>query len=234
MKQQFVINGQLINLHISRIKNGRDIVFLHGWRCDGSIWQSLVGTLNKEGFSVYLFDLPGFGASVPIKKHYTVSNYAAVVEGTIEKLGLKNVILVGHSVGGRVLIKLASQQPNYIEKLVLVDSAGFTQKRRGIEAAARIVKPFFAPSFMTPLRGKIYKILGAEDYLATPELRKTFLNIISEDLTDDLPKITAKTLLIWGEKDKETPLDFGNKMPKNDKTFKNSHFRRCRSLQFFR
>ena len=48
--------------------------------------------------------------------------------------------------------------------------------------------------------------MGAEDYVATPKLQQTFINIINEDLTDLLPKIVQPTLLIWGENDKDTPL----------------------------
>ena len=48
--------------------------------------------------------------------------------------------------------------------------------------------------------------MGSEDYLATPALQQTFINIINEDLISLLPKIKIPTLLIWGENDKNTPL----------------------------
>ena len=50
------------------------------------------------------------------------------------------------------------------------------------------------------------------DYLAAGPLKETFLNIISEDLSDSAKKITQPTLLIWGEDDTETPLSDGKKM----------------------
>ena len=59
---------------------------------------------------------------------------------------------------------------------------------------------------MKSTRDKIYKKMGAEDYVATPELKETFINVIDEDLTHYLEKITQQTLLIWGENDDATPV----------------------------
>jgi pimeloyl-ACP methyl ester carboxylesterase len=65
---------------------------------------------------------------------------------------------------------------------------------------------------MQPLRLKLYQKIGAEDYVATPKLTRTFLNIVREDSTESMPKITAPTLIIWGENDQETPLEQGRKI----------------------
>jgi pimeloyl-ACP methyl ester carboxylesterase len=114
-----------------------------------------------------------------------------------------------------VAIKLSSSNPELISKVVLVDSAGFAMdasKKIFTKAAAKIVKPFFKPKFMQPLRKKIYQKIGAEDYLATPELQKTFVNVTGEDLSNDMKKIQAPTLIIFGENDKVTPVTYGELM----------------------
>jgi pimeloyl-ACP methyl ester carboxylesterase len=130
-------------------------------------------------------------------------------------LELKNVIIVGHSFGGRVGIKLASEHPELISKLVLVDSAGFASKatkKKFYRIIAKIVKPIFKPKTMQGLRRKIYQKIGAEDYLATPELQTTFVNIVTEDLTADMADIRLPTLVIWGRNDKDTPVRQGERM----------------------
>jgi pimeloyl-ACP methyl ester carboxylesterase len=138
-----------------------------------------------------------------------------VVAGFIKKLELKNVTIVGRSFGGRVGIKLASAHPELVSKLVLVDSAGFAMeasKKNFYRAVAKIVRPIFKPQAMQGLRKKIYQKIGAEDYLATPELQKTFVNVTSEDLSEDMKKIKVPTLLVYGQNDKDTPPEFGELM----------------------
>jgi len=77
-----------------------------------------------------------------------------------------------------------------------------------IKVIAKLVKPIFKLPFMSPLRVKIYQSMGADDYVATPKLKQTFINIINENLIILLPKIKIPTLLIWGDKDKDTPLEY--------------------------
>ncbi len=144
-----------------------------------------------------------------------VGDYAEVVSGFIKKLDLKNVVLVGHSFGGRIGIKLASQKPNIIGKLILVDSAGFamdTGKKLAINLAAKIARPFFKPKIMQGLRKKIYQAIGSEDYVEASGLTQTYLQVIGEDLTEDVKKIACPTLIIYGGDDTITPPSYGEKM----------------------
>jgi len=239
MDKQIVINNLLISYSEVQGSSTQTLLFLHGWRSNKEVWNGVIKRireLENERIGCYLIDLPGFGQSQnphpnPLPKGegelgWKVGDYANVVAEFIRKLELKNVIIVGHSFGGRVAIKLAaniSPQPplnlrggeGVISKLVLVDSAGFAMeasKKIITKAAAKIAKPFFKPDFMQPLRRKIYQKIGAEDYLATPELQKTFVNVTSEDLSDDMKKIQAPTLIIFGENDKETPVTYGELM----------------------
>ena len=216
MDNQVIINNLLVSY--SESGNGAmALLFLHGWRSNKEVWVQVIKNLSiiNNQLSIIAIDLPGFGSSQMPSEPMTVGDYAEVVKGLIEKLELKNVILVGHSFGGRVGIKLASQNPNLISKLVLVDSAGFAMdsgKKSAIALVAKIAKPFFKPKIMQGLRKGIYKAIGAEDYLATPELQKTFVNIVSEDLTEDMRRISVPTLIVWGNADKETPVEFLYKM----------------------
>ncbi|MEK7161620.1 MAG: alpha/beta hydrolase [Patescibacteria group bacterium] len=214
MANQIVVTDNLISYNQSGAGDSA-VIFLHGWRSQKEVWSGVVSRINDERLRIYSLDLPGFGGSSVPKEAWTVGGYAEIVKGFIEKLELKNVVIVGHSFGGRVGIKLAAKYPSVISKLVLVDAAGFvnqTAKKSAISIMAKIAKPFFKPKFMQGLKQRIYKTIGAEDYLATPELQKTFVNVVNEDLTEDLKKINCPTLIIFGENDNETPVEFGEKM----------------------
>ena len=132
-------------------------------------------------------------------------------------MGLTRVILLGHSYGGRVCIRIASKRglPFRLEKLVLMDSAGILPVRtKQQEAKVRrykrlrdfLSKPWvyeFFPDLIDDWRSR----QGSEDYRnATPLMRKTLVKAVNEDLTELLPEINTETLLIWGADDDATPL----------------------------
>jgi len=209
MKDQVVINNLLINFYQAG-EGQKTLLFLHGWRSSATAWSEIIKTLDNKDFLIYALDLPGFGGSAMPRASMTVDDYAQIVKEFIEKKGLKSIVLVGHSFGGRIAIKLLANYPHLVEKLVLVDSAGVIMKQNKtniIRAIAKIVKPFFKPNFMQKARRKIYESLGAQDYLETPELKQTFVNVLNEDLTPYLGKISQPTLIIWGANDEDTPME---------------------------
>lgn len=216
MASQIVVKNLLVSyLEAGDKAAGKTVLFLHGWRAQKEIWMGVISQLITTNYKLVALDLPGFGASQTPLSPLKVGHYGEIVAEFIKKLDLKNIIIVGHSFGGRVGIKLASTKPELISKLVLVDSAGFAMepnKKVLINTAAKIAKPFFKPRFMQGLRKKIYRGLGAEDYLATPELQQTFVNIVSEDLSADMAKIKCPTLIVTGADDNDTPTEFGDLM----------------------
>lgn len=206
-----MIDKQLINYKKSG-EGDIPVIFLHGWRSEGSVWLKILETLNSN-FTGYAPDLPGFGSSPLAKESYDLADYVELVLAFIQKLKLINPVIVGHSFGGRIAIKLTAGYPSIASKLVLVDSAGFVEKiNPSHKLLAKLVKPMFKPTFMQGIRKTIYKAIGSDDYLATPELQKTFVNIINEDLEPIMKNILVPALLIWGELDQATPLDYGKRM----------------------
>ena len=169
--------------------------------------------MENAGYRLIFIDLPSFGASEQPKKPYTLHDYAETVRIFTKKLELKIHAVIGHSAGARVAIKLAAEHPDLFKKLVLIASGGNRPAFITLKAAlAKIAKPFFIPRFMAPLRAIIYKTLGADDYLATPELTATFVNIINENLDSLFPRIKNDTLIIWGDVDTTAPLAYGKRM----------------------
>jgi pimeloyl-ACP methyl ester carboxylesterase len=218
MNQQIIIANQLVSYFKQGVENrGETLLFLHGWLSSKEVWNGVANKLTSQSANklVYALDFPGFGQSPAPKGDWGVEDYANLVAEFICKLDLKNVVVIGHSFGGRVGIKLASSRIDLVKKLILVDAAGFASssaKKSTFGFAAKIVKPIFKPKFMQGLRKKIYKQIGAEDYVATPELQKIFVKTVNEDLTENMKRILQPTLIIFGENDKDTPTSFGKKM----------------------
>lgn len=204
--QKIIINELLINYYffLPKKKTTKTLVFLHGWGVNSTLWFKIAPVLIDKNYSLYFLDLPGFGQSQTPQKDFYLDDYVNVVENFVKKLGLKNIVLIGHSFGGRITIKLAAENPDFLQKVVLVDSAGIyhhSQVKTLKLLIASIIKPIFQFSFMQTFRRKIYQITGNEEYLAIPALSKIFSHVVNEDLTSYLSKIKLPTLIIWGEKD---------------------------------
>lgn len=209
------VNNQ--SVYFQKIGKGKDLVILHGWRHDvSSFWH--VAEMLKDVFTVYLVDLPGFGRSENPKKPFTVLDYAETIGAFLKDQKLRPILL-GHSVGGRIAIKLAAHHPEAIGKLILEDSAGIKPKRDVPKVLFYIPAKLFR--YLIPnifglkqkVRRSFYKALES-DYLVAGELKETLKNILAEDLTPELSTIQAETLLLWGEKDTtlEASLKNGKKM----------------------
>lgn len=216
--KQIVINNLLLNYYyfLPQKKSYKTLVFLHGWGVDSKLWFKIVPELIDKNYSMYFLDLPGFGQSQIPETTYDVDDYKKIVYEFVKKLELKNINLIGHSFGGRITIKLAAENPEFLEKIVLVDTAGIvtSSKIKKITALiAKVISPIFKPSFMQPLRRKLYFFIGSE-YLENEKLSKIFSKVVSENLTRLLTLIKKPTLILWGKNDNVTPLYYGELMNK--------------------
>lgn len=209
-----------LNINYIDEGKGRHVLLLHGW--GGSI-QTMMPIFNilKEKFRVVALDLPGFGNSDIPKEPWNSYDYAECINKFIEKLNLNEIILFGHSHGGRISIVLASKY-NFVKNLILIDSAGIIPKRK----AKYYIKVYWFKMlkkiYLTfPLKNKqekldkFYKKFGSRDYRdAEGVMRQTMVKVINDNLLRLLSDIKAPTLLIWGENDEDTPLYMGEMMEK--------------------
>lgn len=214
--KQIIINNLLINYYYSLPdkKSFKTLVFLHGWGVDSKLWFKIVPELINKNYSMYFLDLPGFGQSQMPNTTYDVDDYKKIVYEFVKKLGLKNINLIGHSFGGRITIKLAAENPEFLKKVILVDAAGIinpSKVKTIYKIIAKIISPIFKLSFMQTFRKKMYYLLNSE-YLNNEKLSKTFSKVVSENLIHCFPKINKSTLIIWGGKDLVTPLQDGEQM----------------------
>ncbi len=192
------------------------VVMLQGWGTHLGVYDSVADAIN-ESYRFVQFDLPGFGGSDEPREAWNVDAYADFFCKFMEALGIKKATLIGHSYGGRIIIKLATREniPFEIQNIVLIDSAGivpektFSQKMK--IKRYKVLKKFLNlkvvyalfPELIDDWRSR----QGSADYRnATPMMRQCLVMAVNEDLRHHLPKIKQDTLLIWGDKDTATPI----------------------------
>jgi Predicted hydrolases or acyltransferases (alpha/beta hydrolase superfamily) len=90
------------------------LLFIHGWCIDGTYWENQVGYFSKT-YNVYAIDLPGFGKSKTQRANWTIEEYANDVTAFIDTMKLKNVVIIGHSMAGEIMLQIAlSNNPKII------------------------------------------------------------------------------------------------------------------------
>lgn len=116
------------------------LVLVHGWSCDRSYWEAQVRPLS-ERFRVVTVDLAGHGESGLGREEWTMATFGADVAAVVRELDLQQVVLVGHSMGGDVIVEAARQLPNRVAGLVWVD----TYKELGDPRTPEEVRDLMAP-----------------------------------------------------------------------------------------
>ena len=200
---------------------GEIILMLHGWGSRASLFEGLIRLCSKK-YRVLAPDMPGFGGSAEPSEPWDVGRYADFILKFLEPFAPGSVILLGHSFGGRVILKLTERElPFKISKIILLDSAGIKPKKTFKQRLSLIFyKTGRKIMSLPPLKElfpdaveKMRKKRGSADYnAASPVMRQTLVKVVNEDLRHDLPKIKAPTLLIWGTADTATPLSDGELM----------------------
>lgn len=203
------------------------LLLLHGWGCDGSIFSAFEDEWLKHA-SLLVVDFPGHGQSSEPPAPWGVPEYAAQIDTLLKQLSIEKVDIVAHSFGGRIAIYLASHHPEKIGKMVFTGAAGIrepvsqnkTKRQKQYQFFKSVLTALGKLSFMKALVEKwmdrLRQHYGSADYklLKTDTMRKTFVKVITQDLSEMLSQIKAPTLLIWGSLDTATPLWMGQKMEK--------------------
>lgn len=218
------MNIQIKDYNINYIDEGSGsaILLLHGWGANLNCFDELI-LLLKNKYRVLALDLPGFGKSDMIKNKFCVDDYVDIVETFLEAKDIKEVILIGHSYGGRIIIKLNSKNnlKFNILKNVLIDAAGIKENRDFIVKIRIMIFKFLKKClYVLPisydkkknLEMNLKRKFGSSDYNSAPRvLQETLVASVNEDLSSYL-KNMKETLLIWGKNDTATPLWMAKKM----------------------
>lgn len=216
------IDNLFINYRI--VGKGKTVLLLHGWGHDSSHWEKVMQFIAQQGFLVIAPDLPGFGKSQTLDYPWTLENYKDFILHFAKALELKDIFLLGHSFGGRIAILLASEKNDLnIEGLILCAAAGLYKKQslkfKLSTSFARFFGKILEKFNLLELKQKMsdfYSYAVNSDYQkANKIMRETLSNIQKETLFHRIPRITAKTKIIWGKFDGITPLKSADYLVKN-------------------
>lgn len=202
--------------------DGPPVLFLHGLGGSRLAWEPQLESLSDR-FRCIAWDLPGYGASEPLPE----LTFPAIVDAIVRLLdtvGVARVDVVGLSFGGQQALHLALTHPDRVGRLVLTDtSARFGADGTDPEAwmrlrldpldngvtpadmAAPVLDSISAPGWAGPERERA---IHAFRQIPSDGLRAAVRCLPSHDVTDRLGKITARTLVVVGELDEETPVAY--------------------------
>ena len=214
LKVQYIEQGQ-----------GPLAVLFHGWGANKELFQALISTLAAR-YRVAAPDTPGFGQSQEPGEALSLEGYCAFFKAFIDHVAGpedKEVILAGHSHGGRTLIRLvgSGMLERKVQKLILIDSAGIVHEKtpeqmRRIKRYKRGKKILSLPPVKALFPHALERLQsksGSADYrMASPVMRQSMVKVVNEDVREYLPRIEAETLLVWGDQDQDTPLADGQLM----------------------
>jgi pimeloyl-ACP methyl ester carboxylesterase len=189
----------------------RHLVFLHGWRLNRESMRG-IGILFENAFRVHLIDLPGFGDLPAPPPDWDTIKYADLVQAYLSAHVSGSVVLIGHSFGGRVALRLAARRLPAIAGLVLMAVPGLPARgysrvrirRTAIRTLRRLlvaIRPLTGARLLAWHTGRF----GSRDYLAAGDLRSIFVKVVNEDLTESARALTCPALLVYGTDDIETP-----------------------------
>ncbi len=217
-------------INYAEIGEGPAIVFVHGL---GGCWQNWLGNMPRMaalGFRAIALDLPGFGSSPMPPWQVSISDYGRLLGDFREALRLDACTLVGNSMGGFIAAEVAVGGPEWVERLVLVSSAGIShaRMRRGpVLAGARVsvlANPLLRRLDIAAMRRAGLRKLMMGGVIRHPERmpREMLVEFIAPalgapgfvpavaaltgyDLLDRLGRIHTPTLVVWGRDDLVVP-----------------------------
>ncbi len=221
------------NLHYIDMGSGEPLVMVHGFADSTYSWHKNVRALIAAGFRLILVDQPGLGRSeIPPEPYvYSIENQAGAILKLVEHLGLARFNLMGHSMGGGIVLYIGLQKPEAVKTVVAIDPACFPPPMR-LKMTYPLMKylaSLLAGRWSVKLalkdvyfdNSKVDAVL-VEEYFQPMQkdgywnvlaaLQKQFFSLAYDRMTKNYGTLRMPLLIVWGEQDKWLPMDFGSQL----------------------
>jgi pimeloyl-ACP methyl ester carboxylesterase len=224
--KEILIFGQRI--HYVEAGSGPTVILLHGLGGSTEVWANNMAPLAAQ-FRVIALDQIGFGKSAKPLVNYRIRTYVDFLDQFCKQLKIERASLVGNSMGGWIAAAFTAVFPDRVDKLVLVDAAGYTPPktldmrtlfalnpttREGMKLLS--AKVFYNKLFQTDamIEQAMAARLAAGDGYTINSITESIIR--GEDFLDDTVKtIKRPTLIVWGREDGLTPLVDGERFNKD-------------------
>lgn len=206
------------------------VVLVHGFTGNLNNWLFNHGALAEDR-TVYALDLPGHGSSAKNVGDGTIDTLADVLCDWMDVLGLHRVHLVGHSLGGGIVLHTALRQPQRLTSCTLISGTGLgseidAEYLHGVVEAdrRRQLKPYLERLFASPdlvTRQlvddllKFKRVDGVRDALTSIVGQLTADGQQTAVYRDRLEQIAAPVLVIWGDRDQIVPREHADRLPES-------------------
>ncbi|MGF1534688.1 MAG: alpha/beta fold hydrolase [Bernardetiaceae bacterium] len=203
MISHFVQISDTITLHYETLGESHlpPLVLLHGLTGSAEGYSDMLQVLQDHYYCLAL-DLPGHGQSSKGDYPYTLDFYLDCLQSFLQRLGLEQFLLCGHSMGGQIAIRYAHQHPHQVQTLILLAPAGFetftpaeVQLIKGLSAL-----PFTGRRLSNPT---IKQWIGEEGQMEV--IVRSARGMLEAPVWDILPELVPPTLVIFGSKDQLIP-----------------------------
>lgn len=204
------------------------VILIHGFGLSCDIWHYNMTDLSRF-HRVVAIDFWGSGKTDATKKKFTTEEYAEFLLWFMDALKIQKAKIVGHSLGGLIALQIASNHPEYVEKVMLVGSAGFTTK---VPWHFRLlVLPCVGEYFAKPNKLALKQAMSYNTYLKNPALSELtdslfeyskkphavvhmlnlarsgvsifgFKRYLIRKITNNIHKIRCPVFALWGKNDK--------------------------------
>lgn len=219
-----------LNVHYRVEGSGPNLVLIHGTASSLHTWDAWTDDL-QDSFRIIRMDLPAFGLTGPNAEHdYSIEAYVDFVDTFLEKLGVETFHVAGNSLGGRIAWHYALTHPDKVDKMILIDAAGYP-----------MVVPTIFKIAQTPILNKMIKDITPrtlvennikevfyDDTKISDELVDRYFELTLragnrdafiarakqkfQDNTNQLANIEEPTLIMWGKHDEWIPVEHGMRM----------------------
>ena len=212
---------------VSDIGEGPPVIFIHGLAGCWQNWLENMPALAAAGHRAIALDLPGFGTSPMPAWDLSMPSYGSLIEVLVADLGLRDVTLAGNSMGGLIVSEVASRQPGWLSRAVLVSPAGMLHASlntapmevisRLTVATAPIVNRYqhmglhrpglryraFRQVFHQPLKMRkelLWEVMTRA--INAPGFSQAMRSIVGFNLKERIQRIDVPTLIVWGREDR--------------------------------
>ncbi len=207
-----VATGPLLHYAEQGDPGGEALLFIHGWP-DSWFSFSRVLPLLPAAYHAFAIDLRGFGDSERPADGYTIDQFAADVVAFMDVVGVARATLIGHSMGTFIARRVAQIRPKRVARLAFIGSSITAlndvtlEVQEGVRPLAdplplEFVREFQASALHIPVPEQFFAGIVSESLKAPARVwQSAFDGLLAFDDAGQLERITAPTLILWGEQD---------------------------------